>query len=456
MGRLSLYVRDGRLLHSRLRRIVSSVVADEPTRHDLESALLQALHAAGITVEWDTSDTEDTMTTPNVTGSAATLTVTDADRPTTPAIGGRAPVPVVAGAGRGKSSGRSWTPVLVKGDDAHERTVAFNSEQQTDPAPPSAGDETADEAQAVDHGTALDEARRLLALARNRPQKDRIRMLLTAEQEVGLALLTRDEGIPLSTELPEDHRRRLPDDSAAAQAFDALIIHNIRLVWSIAQRYIGQADGLTADDLAAYGQLGLIRAVQKFDATKGFKFSTYATWWIRQGITRAIGDFGRLIRIPMHLHERLVQTRAAYLRLLMHAVRPTVRRLAAETGFSEAEVTRHLELMRGIHSLDAPAGEDGVTLKDYLANRTEDDGRMSGLDLLALQDAIAVALGMLSEREAGVVRLRWGFFDGETWTLDEIGRVYGVTRERIRQIESKALLKLRQSEHIAPLHDWAR
>ncbi|MCU7730920.1 sigma-70 family RNA polymerase sigma factor [Actinoplanes sp. KI2] len=320
--------------------------------------------------------------------------------------------------------------------------------------PAQAGTETvpaADERIAVDHDAAVAAARDLLRA--RRWMRDPSRYVLTAEQEVGLALLMRPADMELAEELPEDFRRRLPDDAEPAQAFDALITHNVRLAWSITRRHLAQAVHMEAEDVAGHAYLGLIRAVQKYDASKGFKFSTYATWWIRQHITRAIMDFDRLIRIPVHLGEKITRTRNAYNGLVAAGIRPSLSRLAAETGFDESEVLRHFQLMQGVVSLDRTIDDSGTTIASLIAD--EEDGGQRDRDGRELRAEIDKLLGELSEREAEIIRLRMGFIDGEPWTLEEIGYRFSLTRERIRQIEGKALNKLKFPPRRARLEDWA-
>jgi RNA polymerase sigma factor (sigma-70 family) len=229
-------------------------------------------------------------------------------------------------------------------------------------------------------------------------------------------------------------------------------VHNIRLVWSIAKSYFG-LPAFADQDMVQYGMPGLIRAVQKFDPGNGTKFSTYATWWIRQSITRAIADDGRLIRLPVHLHEKAQRTKNAYARLEARGVRPTRLRLAAETGFTEEEIGRHFEYLRGVISLDVTVG-DGAdsTLRDFQAYHPSGEGGLDAVDSDALRNGVQTVLLTLNPREAEVIRLRHGFVDDEEWTLERIGEKYGLTRER--QIESKAMSKLREPQRCLQLRDF--
>jgi RNA polymerase sigma factor (sigma-70 family) len=293
----------------------------------------------------------------------------------------------------------------------------------------------------VDRAKALAAARRFLRERRH--LRNPAARILGAELEVGLAALMR-VGRSQTEDLPRDFRPSLPDDSEAAQAFDALVVHNIRLVWSIAKSYFGQPT-FDDEDIVGYGNVGLIRAVQKFSPDRGFKFSTYATWWIRQSINRGLADDGRLIRIPVHMYEKMQRTKAVHARLEGRGIRPTLSRIAAETGYTEEEVGQHFEYMRGVFSYDVPMGDDKeYTLRDFMAQRTENSGDADRYEVRARHEAVREVLKTLSEREAGVIRRRFGFHDGEEWTLEEIGQDYGVTRERIRQIESKVMSKLRE------------
>ncbi len=284
--------------------------------------------------------------------------------------------------------------------------------------------------------------------------------LLNAEQEVDLARRI-EAGLYADFKLKEDgelmssrERRELTQLSADGQnAKNHLLEANLRLVVSLAKRYTGR--GMQFLDLIQEGNLGLIRAVEKFDYMKGYKFSTYATWWIRQAITRAMADQARTIRIPVHMVE-VINKLARVQRQMMQDLgrEPTPEELALELDMTPEKVVEVQKYGREPISLHTPLGEDGDSEFGDLIEDSEAVIPADAVSFTLLQEQLHQVLDTLSEREAGVVSMRFGLGDGQPKTLDEIGKVYGVTRERIRQIESKTMSKLRHPSRSQVLRDY--
>ncbi|OLT25052.1 RNA polymerase sigma factor [Nocardiopsis sp. CNR-923] len=284
--------------------------------------------------------------------------------------------------------------------------------------------------------------------------------LLNAEQEVELAKRIEaglfaeeklaEEGEVLTFEL-RDELEWIAEDGGRAKKH--LLEANLRLVVSLAKRYTGR--GMLFLDLIQEGNLGLIRAVEKFDYTKGFKFSTYATWWIRQAITRAMADQARTIRIPVHMVEVINKLARVQRQMLQDLGRePTPEELAKELDMTPEKVVEVQKYGREPISLHTPLGEDGDSEFGDLIEDSEAIQPGEAVSFTLLQEQLHSVLDTLSEREAGVVSMRFGLTDGQPKTLDEIGKVYGVTRERIRQIESKTMSKLRHPSRSQVLRDY--
>ncbi|TWX40631.1 RNA polymerase sigma factor [Frigoribacterium sp. ACAM 257] len=283
--------------------------------------------------------------------------------------------------------------------------------------------------------------------------------LLNAAEEVELAMrieagLFAEDKLSNSTGLSKELERELRWVSRDGQrAKSHLLGANLRLVVSLAKRYTGR--GMQFLDLIQEGNLGLIRAVEKFDYTKGFKFSTYATWWIRQAITRAMADQARTIRIPVHMVEVINKLARVQRQMLQDLGRePTPEELSRELDMTPEKVVEVQKYGREPISLHTPLGEDGDSEFGDLIEDTEAVVPADAVGFTMLQKQLESLLDSLSEREAGVIRMRFGLGDGMPKTLDQIGDTFGVTRERIRQIESKTMAKLRHPSRSQSLRDY--
>jgi RNA polymerase primary sigma factor len=337
--------------------------------------------------------------------------------------------------------------------------------------PPQAGEESQDESAVFGDDDEEPPAARVAAAGASAdPVRDYLKQigkvrLLSARQEVELAKRI-EAGLFAEEKLAEEKLaagtgvlradqstdlEQVVEDGRRAKAH--LVEANLRLVVSLARRYTGR--GMLFLDLIQEGNLGLIRGVEKFDYTRGYKFSTYATWWIRQAITRAMADQARTIRLPVHMVEAIGRLARVQRQMLQDLGRePTPEELAAGLDMTLARLIEVQKHAREPISLHIPLGEDGDSELGDLIEDSEAVEPGEAVSFTLLQEQVRSVLGTLSEREAGVVSMRFGLTDGQPKTLDEIGKVYGVTRERIRQIESKTMAKLRHPSRSTLLRDY--
>ncbi|MFD9544560.1 RNA polymerase sigma factor RpoD/SigA [Streptomyces sp. NPDC060022] len=260
-------------------------------------------------------------------------------------------------------------------------------------------------------------------------------VLLKADEEVGLAVLLRGGTSDLGRDVPEEEIKALQRGDERWRAYECLVLHNLRLVWKIALK--SQDRGLDVEDLVQHGNIGLLRAVRKFDATKGFKFSTYATWWIRQAITRGIADEGTMIRLPVHIHEKVSKIATAERILLGEGRRRTVEHVAIATGLTFAEVEDLRRISRPTDSLDRIIGDD-LVLGDLVIGPCRLPRPLEVVLRKEFEEQVQSLLETFSEREQGILAGRFALDGEEPDTLDALGAMFGVTRERIRQVEKKA------------------
>jgi RNA polymerase primary sigma factor len=358
-----------------------------------------------------------------------------------PAIGGVIAVAGAAGTGQGDVAAAVGRPPQAAGEESQGGPLVSGDDDEDLPA-----------ARVVAAGATADPVKDYLKQIGRVP-------LLNARQEVELAKrieagLFAEEKLAGRENLPTDVRIDLEwiaEDGIRAK--NHLVEANLRLVVSLARRYTGR--GMLFLDLIQEGNLGLIRGVEKFDYTRGYKFSTYATWWIRQAITRAMAEQCRTIRLPVHMVEIIGRLARVQRQLLQDLGRePTPGELAAGLDMTPQKLTEVQKYAREPISLHIPLGEDGDSEFGDLIEDSEAIQPGEAVSFTLLQEQLHSVLGTLSEREAGVVSMRFGLTDGQPRTLDEIGKVYGVTRERIRQIESNTMSKLRHPSRSKALRDY--
>ncbi|WP_298885771.1 RNA polymerase sigma factor [uncultured Serinicoccus sp.] len=410
-------------------------------------------------------------TAAKTTGTKTTAATTTTARKAASAAAGSTDEPAAPAKGRGRKKKdvvdeivEAPSPEDVEAADAEEVEEAPETpEVAKTKTPATKGDEDSFTLSTADDDDAPAQ-QVVTAGATADPVKDYLKQigkvaLLNAEQEVELAKrieagLFAEEKLNSGEKIEAKLKRELwwiSNDGKNAK--NHLLEANLRLVVSLAKRYTGR--GMLFLDLIQEGNLGLIRAVEKFDYTKGYKFSTYATWWIRQAITRAMADQARTIRIPVHMVEVINKLARVQRQMLQDLGRePTPEELAAELDMTPEKVVEVQKYGREPISLHTPLGEDGDSEFGDLIEDSEAVVPADAVSFTLLQEQLHSVLDTLSEREAGVVSMRFGLSDGQPKTLDEIGKVYGVTRERIRQIESKTMSKLRHPSRSQVLRDY--
>ena len=436
---------DGALEETDLDVVVTLEGVEDLDAVDLEEFAVDVEVDVDLEVDVDIEDVPDDIDVADIDDSLAEIEAEDTEdeAPASPdEAAGPAEAAEAAVAAGPAAPGEGQPGPARSGEEGDDETFVYGDDDDDLPA-----------AQVASAGATADPVKDYLKQIGKVP-------LLNAEQEVELAKrieagLFAEEKLGTGTGgLTPDQRldmEWIAEDGRRAK--NHLLEANLRLVVSLAKRYTGR--GMLFLDLIQEGNLGLIRAVEKFDYTKGYKFSTYATWWIRQAITRAMADQARTIRIPVHMVEVINKLARVQRQMLQDLGRePTPEELAAELDMTPEKVIEVQKYGREPISLHTPLGEDGDSEFGDLIEDSEAIQPGEAVSFTLLQEQLHSVLDTLSEREAGVVSMRFGLTDGQPKTLDEIGKVYGVTRERIRQIESKTMSKLRHPSRSQVLRDY--